>query len=238
MTMPEQAALRILVIDDEQAIRRFLRVSLAAHGYSVFESATAADALEKSVSCHPDAVILDLGLPDQDGTEVARRIRKRSKLPIIVLSVREDAQDKIAALDAGADDYLTKPFSTEELLARLRAVMRRFIPEKREPVCSVGKLSMDVSRRQVLVNGKEASLTPTEYDVLKELMFNAGTVLTHQAILRAVWNKNDDLEGVLHLLRVTISNLRSKIEPDPDRPAYIVTEPGIGYRLRNPQPSS
>ena len=230
--MAEKQSLRILVVDDEKAIRRFLKASLSSHGYNVFESATGREALERSVSSHPDVIILDLGLPDVDGIEVIRKIRKRAKTPIIVLSVREDASDKIAALNLGADDYLTKPFSIGELLARLKAVMRRLLPVDTKEILRVDKLSLDITSRQVIVNGTEADLTPTEYDILKFLVLNAGKVITHQKILQEVWNKTEDLEGVLHLLRVTISNLRSKIEPNPDRPTYILTEPGIGYRLR------
>jgi len=230
--MAEKQNLRILVVDDEKAIRSFLRASLSSQGYNIFESATGAEALEKSVTSHPDAVILDLGLPDMDGLEVTKEIRKRSKMPIIILSVREEAMDKVAALDAGADDYLTKPFSTRELLARLRAVMRRLLPSNKEEILRVGRISIDIPNHQVEVNEKEADLTPTEYDILKLFILNTGKVLTHRQILQEVWNKADDLEGVLHLLRVTISNLRSKIEPNPDRPTYILTEPGIGYRLR------
>jgi two-component system KDP operon response regulator KdpE len=153
-------------------------------------------------------------------------------MPVIILSVREEAMDKVAALDVGADDYLTKPFSTRELLARLRAVMRRLLPSDKEEVFKMGRLAIDIANHQAKVNEKEADLTPTEYDILKLLILNAGKVLTHRQILQAVWNKSEDLEGVLHLLRVTISNLRSKIEPNPDRPTYILTEPGIGYRIR------
>jgi two-component system KDP operon response regulator KdpE len=230
--MAEKQNLRILVVDDEKAIRSFLRASLSSQGYNVFESTTGEEALEKSVSSHPDAIILDLGLPDMDGIAVLKEIRKRLKLPIIILSVREEAADKVAALDAGADDYLTKPFSTRELLARIRAVMRRLLPSNKEEVLRLGELSIDIPNHQVKVNGKEADLTPTEYDILKLLILNAGKVLTHRQILQEVWNKADDLEGVLHLLRVTISNLRSKIEPNPDRPTHILTESGIGYRFR------
>lgn len=230
--MTEKQSSRILVVDDEKAIRSFLRASLSSHGYNVFESANGEEALEKSVSVHPDAIILDLGLPDMDGLDVTKEIRKRSKMPIIILSVREEAMDKVAALDAGADDYLTKPFSTRELLARLRAVMRRLLPSNKEEVLKVGRILIDIPNHQVKVNEKEADLTPTEYDILKLFILNTGKVLTHRQILQEVWNKAEDLEGVLHLLRVTISNLRSKIEPNPDRPTYILTEPGIGYRLR------
>jgi len=230
--MTEKQSLRILVVDDEKAIRRFLKASLSSYGYNVFESAAGREALERSVSSHPDVIILDLGLPDVDGIEVIRKIRKRAKTPIIVLSVREDVSDKIAALNLGADDYLTKPFSIGELLARLKAVMRRLLPVDTKEILRVDKISLDITSRQVIVNGTEADLTPTEYDILKFLVLNAGKVITHQKILQEVWNKTEDLEGVLHLLRVTISNLRSKIEPNPDRPTYILTEPGIGYRLR------
>ncbi len=230
--MTEKENLRILVVDDEKGIRRFLNASLSIHGYKIFESATGKHALEESVSSHPDAIILDLGLPDIDGIEVIRKIRKRAKTPIIILSVREDASDKIAALDAGADDYLTKPFSTGELLARLRAVMRRLVPIDKEKILRVGKLSIDIPKHRVTANDNEVDLTPTEYDVLKLLVINAGKVVTHRQILREIWNKSEELEGVLHLLRVTISNLRSKLEPNPDRPSYILTEPGLGYRLQ------
>ena len=168
-----------------------------------------------------------------DGKEVIAKIRKRTKTPIIILSVRDDPTEKIAALDAGADDYLTKPFSVGELLARLKAVMRRLLPVEKEEILISGKLAMDITKRQVTLDNKEVSLSPTEYDILKLLIFNAGKVITHKQILREVWDKTEDYEGILHLLRVTISNLRGKIEPNPDRPTYILTEPGVGYRLRS-----
>ena len=231
--MSEKNNLRVLVVDDERAIRDFLRTSLSSYGYHVFEAATGKEALDKAVEVHPDVVILDLGLPDIDGIDVIARIRKRSKMPIIILSVRDEAPEKIAALDAGADDYLTKPFSTEELLARLRAVMRRLLPLDKEEVLKAGRLSMDVTNRRITLGNDEISLSPTEYDLLKLLIVNAGNVITHQRILREIWGKTEDFEGILHLLRVTVSNLRSKIEPDPDRPTYILTEPGVGYRLRS-----
>ncbi|MCU0666729.1 MAG: response regulator transcription factor [Candidatus Omnitrophica bacterium] len=229
--MVEQNNLRILVVDDEKSIRSFLKASLGAYGYSVFEAQTGKDALTESVSAHPDVIILDLGLPDIDGREVITKIRKRAKIPVIVLSVRDDPLEKIAALDAGADDYLTKPFSVGELLARLKAVMRRLLPLEEEETLRLGKLVMDVISRRVTVEGKEINLSPTEYDILKLLFLNIGKVLTHKQILRQVWDKTEDYEGILHLLRVTMSNLRGKIEPNPDRPTYILTEPGIGYRL-------
>jgi two-component system, OmpR family, KDP operon response regulator KdpE len=231
--MTEQTNLRILVVDDEKSIRSFLKTSLSAHGYSVFEATRGKEALTDSVETHPDAIILDLGLPDMDGKEVIAKIRKRTKTPIIILSVRDDPSEKIAALDEGADDYLTKPFSVGELLARLKAVMRRLLPVEKEEILSSGKLAMDITKRQVTLENKEISLSPTEYDILKLLIFNAGKVITHKQVLREVWDKTEDYEGILHLLRVTISNLRSKIEPNPDRPVYILTEPGVGYRLRS-----
>jgi len=233
IAMTEKEKLRILIVDDEKAIRSFLKTSLSSYGYSIFEAANGKEALMKEVETHPDAVILDLGLPDIDGTEVIKRIRKRSKTPIIILSVRDEASEKIAALDAGADDYLTKPFSTGELLARLRAVMRRLLPLDKEEILKIGQLSMDITKRKVLFGSSEVSLPPTEYDLLKLLLINMGKVTTHQQILREIWGKSDDFEGVLHLLRVTISNIRSKIEPNPDQPTYILTEPGVGYRLRS-----
>jgi two-component system, OmpR family, KDP operon response regulator KdpE len=229
----EKQNLRLLVVDDEKAIRNFLKTSLSSYGYIVFEVASGREALDKVVEVHPDVVILDLGLPDIDGIEVIRKIRKHSKTPIIILSVRDDASEKIAALDAGADDYLTKPFLTGELLARLRAVMRRLLPLEQEEIFKMGVLSIDVTKHQVTVDSNQINLSPTEYDILKLLIVNAGKVLTHQQILREIWNKNENFEGILHLLRVTISNLRSKIEPNPDRPTYILTEPGVGYRLRS-----
>lgn len=228
----EQGNLRILVVDDEKAIRSFLKTSLSSYGYSVFEAATGKKALEEMVDLHPDAIILDLGLPDIDGKEILTRIRKRTKTPIIILSVRDDPAEKVSALDTGADDYLTKPFSTEELLARLRAVMRRLLPLDKEEVLKAGKLCMDIMKRRVMIGSSEIDLSPIEYDLLKLFLLNAGKVLTHQQILREIWDKTEDFEGILHLLRVTISNLRNKIEPNPDRPTYVLTEPGVGYRLR------
>ena len=232
MTKPE-AVLRILIVDDEKSIRRFLKTTLRAQGFQVFEAATGQEALQNSVADHPDALILDLGLPDIDGLEVTREIRKRSQIPIVILSVREQEADKIAALDAGADDYLTKPFSSGELLARLRAVMRRLLPQEEAQVLKIGKLTVDLSKRMISIKDQPVKLTPTEYDVLKALVLSSGKVVTHRHLLQAVWNKTEDLEGVAHLLRVTMSNLRGKIETDPNRPFYILTEPGIGYRLRS-----
>jgi two-component system KDP operon response regulator KdpE len=231
--MAEQNNLRILVVDDEKSIRSFLKTSLSAYGYGVFEATKGKEALTESVSVHPDAIILDLGLPDMDGREVIAKIRKRTKTPIIILSVRDDPLEKIAALDAGADDYLTKPFSVGELRARLKAVMRRLLPLEKEEILRSGKLVVDITSRQVTIEDDEINLSPTEYDILKLLLLNSGKVITHKQILREIWDKTEDYEGILHLLRVTMSNLRSKIEPNPDRPTYILTEPGVGYRLRS-----
>ena len=221
---------RVLVVDDENSIRRYLRAALSAQGFAVYEAASGEEALNAVLSDRPDIIILDLGLPDLDGVEVTRRLREWSQTPIIILSVRESENDKIAALDAGADDYLTKPFGTGELMARMRVAMRRLTNKRDEPVLQVDNLKMDLSRRLVTVDEKEISLTPTEYDILRLLLQNAGKVLTHRQLLRQVWGTA--YESEMHLLRVNISNLRRKIEPDPARPHYLVTEPGVGYRLR------
>jgi two-component system KDP operon response regulator KdpE len=221
---------RVLVVDDENSIRRYLRAALSAQGFSVYEAATGAEALNVVLSSRPEIIILDLGLPDFDGIEVTRRLREWSQTPIIILSVREAENDKIAALDAGADDYLTKPFGSGELMARMRVALRRLASKPDEPVLQVDNLKMDVSRRWVTVNDVEISLTPTEYDILRLLLHNAGRVLTHRQLLRQVWGTA--YESEMHLLRVNISNLRRKIESDPARPHYLVTEPGVGYRLR------
>ena len=221
---------RILVVDDEAPIRRYLRAALSAQGFTVYEAANGQEALNAVISNRPDIIILDLGLPDIDGIEVTRRLREWSQTPIIILSVREAEQDKIAALDAGADDYLTKPFGTGELMARMRVVVRRQASKTDEPILRVDELQMDLSRRVVTVKGMEISLTPTEYDILRLLMLNAGKVMTHHQLLRQVWGTS--YENEMHILRVNISNLRRKIEPDPTRPHYLLTEPGVGYRLR------
>jgi two-component system, OmpR family, KDP operon response regulator KdpE len=222
---------RILVVDDETPIRRYLRAALTAQGFTVYEAADGEEALSAVLAHRPDMIILDLGLPDIDGIEVTRRLREWSQTPIIILSVREAEQDKIAALDAGADDYLTKPFSTGELLARMRVVQRRQIANtKNEPIFESGALKVDFVRRLVTVNEKEIQLTPTEYDLLRVLVTYAGKVITHRQLLRQVWGTA--YESEMHLLRVNISNLRRKIEPDATRPTYLVTEAGVGYRLK------
>ena len=226
----DEKLVRVLVVDDERPIRRFLNASLSGQ-YTVLEAATGEEALAATVSGRPDVIILDLGLPDMDGVEVTRRLREWTQIPIIVVSVRDREEDKIAALDAGADDYLTKPFGVGELMARLRVALRRSSPPESEPVYQAGDLVMDLSRREVTANGQPVTLTPTEYDILRILVQHAGKVLTHQQLVHAVWGTNYEADA--HLLRVNISNLRRKIEADPARPHHIVTEPGVGYRLRS-----
>ena len=221
---------RILVVDDEKAILRFLRTALDTGEFFLHQAETGHAALAAAVSVKPDIILLDLGLPDMDGVEVIRRIREWSPVPIIVLSVREREDDKVKALDAGADDYLTKPFGINELLARIRVSLRRSLQQAPEPVYRIDELEVDLGRRRVTVAGNEVQLTPTEYDLLRLLVTHAGKVLTHGQVLKQIW-------GVAyveqpHVLRVNISNLRHKIEKDPSRPRYIVTEAGVGYRMR------
>ncbi|HLN12111.1 MAG TPA: response regulator [bacterium] len=221
---------RILVVDDELAIRRFLRVSLTAHGYRVFEAQRGQEALETAAGLRPDLIILDLSLPDVDGIEVTRQLREWSKTPIVILSVRGQDDDKIAALDAGADDYLTKPFSTGELFARIRVALRHAAAPADDAVITAGDLVVDVAHRAVTVGGRPVSLTPIEYSLLRALALHAGKVLIHRHLMQEVWGPGYDPDT--NLLRVNISKLRHKIEPDPARPRYILTEPGVGYRLR------
>jgi two-component system, OmpR family, KDP operon response regulator KdpE len=224
-----ESNLRILVVDDERSIRRFLKASLGSQ-FTILEATNGEEALSAVAGEHPDIVILDLGLPDIDGVEVTRRLREWSQIPIIVVSVREQEKDKINALDAGADDYLTKPFGVGELMARLRVALRRSAQTDNEPVFTTGSLVVDMNQRQVRVNDREVALTPTEYDLLRTLVKHAGKVLTHDQLLRAVWGTA--YESETHMLQVNISNLRRKIEQDPSRPIYIVTEPGVGYKLK------
>lgn len=225
-----ELGLRVLVVDDENAIRRYLHAALNAQGSVVIEASNGEGALRAAAVERPDIIILDLGLPDINGVEVTRRIREWSQVPIIFLSVRDQEGDKIAALDAGADDYLTKPFGTGELLARIRAAVRRTTHPENEPVIETGKLKVDMALRLVTFDGAEIALTPIEYDILRLLAQSIGKVLTHRQLLQQVWGISYVEE--LHLLRVNISNLRRKIEPDPSRPRYIITEAGVGYRLR------
>jgi two-component system KDP operon response regulator KdpE len=226
--MTEQGA-RVLVVDDERSIRRFLKVSLGSQ-FTIFEATTGEEALTAVVNDRPDVVILDLGLPDMDGVEVTRRLREWTQIPIIIVSVREQEKDKIAALDAGADDYLTKPFGVGELMARLRSALRRSAQAETEPSFKTGNLAVDLNKREVTVNNEPITLTPTEYDLLRIFIKHAGKVITHDQLLRAVWGTAYESEK--HMLQVNISNLRRKIEPDPVRPSYLVTEPGVGYRLK------
>jgi two-component system KDP operon response regulator KdpE len=225
--MPNQ---RVLVVDDEQAIRRFLRVALSSQGYAVVEASSGQEGLSAATTQKPAVIILDLGLPDIDGIEVTRLLREWAQIPIIILSVRGSESDKIAALDAGADDYLTKPFGVGELLARLRAALRRTAQTTSEPVFATGSLKVDLGRRLVTESERDVQLTPTEYELLRVLVNHAGKVLTHNHLLREVWGVEYAEE--YHMLHVNISNLRRKIEPDPARPQFIITEPGVGYRLR------
>ena len=221
---------RILVVDDELAIQRFLKTALNTGNYSLHQAADGHAALASAATVRPDLILLDLGLPDMDGVEVIRRIREWSQVPIIVISVREREDDKVRAFDAGADDYLTKPFGIGELLARIKVALRRSLQQVPEPVFRIGELEVDLPRRRVSVREKEVPLTPTEYELLRLMVSHAGKVLTHSQILKQIWGI-----GYLeqpHVLRVNISNLRRKIEEDPSRPRYILTEPGVGYRLR------
>ncbi|MBZ0318091.1 MAG: response regulator [Anaerolineae bacterium] len=220
---------QILIVDDEPQIRRFLRISLEANGYRIHEAATGHDAILKSAQLRPDLIILDMGLPDLDGLEVLRHLREWTKTPVIILSVRDSDQDKVDALDAGADDYLTKPFSTDELMARIRTAQRHAQPQQDEIIFTSGRLKVDLSRRVVTVDGEPIKLTRTEYALLRLLIQHAGRVLTHQQILREVWGPEYVHET--HYLRVYFAQLRQKIEENPALPEIIITEPGVGYRL-------
>lgn len=224
--------IRVLIVDDEPQIRRFLRAALNAHHYQIIEASRGDEALMKAAMEHPDIVVLDLGLPDIDGMEIISRIREWSKMPIIVLSVRGRESDKITALDHGADDYVTKPFATGELLARIRAALRhRLQSDVETPVFQSGGLKVDLIKRIVILDECEIKLTPKEYDLLRHLVIHAGKVLTHQYLLREVWGPV--YIGQTHYLRVLVGTLRQKIEAGSARPRYILTEPGVGYRLRD-----
>jgi len=219
----------ILIIDDEVQIRRMLRLSLDAHGYQVKEATTSQEGLDQAVLARPDLIVLDLGLPDQSGIETLRRLREWSRTPVIVLSVKNSEQDKIELLDNGADDYLTKPFSMGELLARIRAALRHSISESAEGRMTAGDIVIDFIKRTVTRNGIEIKLTPTEYSVIKILAGNAGKVLTHNQIMEELSGMNAHADS--SYLRVYVLQLRKKIEKDPANPKIIVTEPGVGYRL-------
>jgi two-component system, OmpR family, KDP operon response regulator KdpE len=224
--------LQVLLVEDEDAMRRFLRPALSAQGYRVIEATTGAEGLRLAASHNPDLVMLDLGLPDLDGLEVTRRLREWTQVPIIILSARGREPDKVQALDAGADDYLTKPFGLQELLARIRVARRHADGRERAPsdaVLHAGPLEIDAARRRVLLGDREVRLTPTEYKLLLTLARHAGKVLTHQQLLREVWGAGRAEQT--QYLHVYMGHLRSKLEADPTRPKLLITEPGVGYRL-------
>ena len=221
----------VLIVEDDAAIRRFLRVSLMESGYRVIETGSGQEAMRRLRFDRPDIIILDLGLPDVDGLDIIREIRQTSPVPIVILSSRADERGKVEALDLGADDYVTKPFGIDELIARLRTALRHRLHQHGEPARFVtGDLIVDRVRRLVTVKGTEVKLSPREYDILQLLVQHAGKVLTHQFILREVWKVPTDVQ----YLRIYIKQLRHKVEPDPQQPRYILTETGVGYRLRAP----
>lgn len=229
MNESEKTKNTALVIDDEPQIRRLLRVTLEANGYQVIDATTGQEGLVQAAQYRPNVILLDLGLPDLDGVSVLKRLREWSRVPIIILSVQDRDAEKAAALDAGADDYVTKPFGSAELLARLRVALRHSEEHSESPIFRSGQLVVDLADRQVTVDGKEVSFTATEYNLLRLLVRHAGKVLTHRFLLREIWGPN--AENQSHYLRVYVARLREKIESDPSGPALLLTEPGIGYRL-------
>lgn len=226
---PQNHSTPILIIDDEPQIRRLLRVTLEANGYRVFDAATGQEGIVETAQRRPELILLDLGLPDLDGVAVLKRLREWCHAPVIVLTVRDREDDKIAALDAGADDYITKPFGSGELLARIRVALRHAKPGAESTSFRSGQVEIDFSARTVKVKGKEVKLTATEYALLRLFAQNVGKVLTHRQILREVWGPN--YADQTHYLRVYVAHLREKLEPDPATPALLITEPGVGYRL-------
>jgi two-component system, OmpR family, KDP operon response regulator KdpE len=224
---------RVLVVDDEPQILRALETTLRGAGYEVDTAATAETALARAAARPPDAVILDLVLPDRSGVEVSRELRSWTSVPIVVLSAVGEERDKVEALDAGADDYVTKPFGIDELLARLRAALRR-ASAPGDPVIQIGELTIDLDKRSVFRDGRPVQLTPHEFALLRYFAQNEGRLLTHRALLREVWGPSYQSES--HYLHVYVSQLRRKIEPDPTRPRYLLTEAGAGYRLTAPEP--
>ncbi len=234
MTTDVDHAAVVLVVEDEPQMQRFLRASLTSHGFRYIEAGTAAEAVAVATTQNPEIVLLDLGLPDRDGIELTRSLREWTRVPIIVISARGREEDKVEALDAGADDYLTKPFGMNELLARIRVALRHAelagAPEG-SPVHDFGALKVDLEHRQVTLSGREVHLTPIEYKLLVLLAKNSGKVLTHRQILKDVWGPA--YVGQTHYVRVRMAELRKKIELDPERPRLIVTEPGVGYRLKS-----
>ena len=231
-TTPQPGEGRILVVDDEPHILRALQATLRGAGYDVVAAATGEEALRSAAVRPPKAVILDLVLPDRHGLEVCRELRAWTEVPILVLSAVGDEGEKVAALDAGADDYVTKPFGTDELLARLRAVMRRASEDDAEPTVTVGDVVIDLASRSVTKRGEEVHLTPIEFDLLRVLAQNLGKLVTHNQLLREVWGPAYQTET--HYLRVHVAHIRAKVETDTSRPRYLITEPGVGYRLREP----
>ena len=223
---------RVLVVDDEPQIVRGLKILLRSAGYTVEAAETKAEALVELVSRPPDALVLDLVLPDGGGVEICEEVRRWSRLPILVLSAVGDEREKVRALDAGADDYVTKPFGTDELLARLRALLRRSVDVGGSPQLKIGELVIDLSDRLVTRDGKPVHLTPIEFDLLRVLAQHQGRLVTHRQLLREVWGP--EYGGETHYLRVHVAHIRAKLEPDPSRPRYLITEPGVGYRLRDP----
>ena len=221
---------KILIIDDESQIRKLVRVILRAHGFSTIESSTGNDGVLQAATARPDLILLDLGLPDMDGIETLLQIRECSAAPIIVLTVRDDEQAKVSVLGHGADDYVTKPFGTGELMARIRVALRHAAHQTSEPVLHVGQLTIDLPSRTVHHNGYLVQFTPIEYDILKILAINQGRVVTHNQLIQQIW-KGRNYDATSNYLRVYIGHLRRKLEDDPARPKYIITEPGVGYRF-------
>ena len=225
----QNRGLRILVIDDETQIIKFLKVSLGSHGFEIDEATTGADGIARAAVGKPDLIIVDLGLPDMDGKSVVKAVREWSTTPIIVLSAREQEKEKVEAFDAGADDYVTKPFGIGELIARIHVAIRHTTPGENDPVLVCGNLLVDLNLHRVTIDEREVKLTPTEFAIIKLLMQHQGKVLTQKQILKAVWGH--DYTEDTHYIRIYIAQLRRKIEPNPTQPQYIVTESGIGYRL-------
>ncbi|WP_261302602.1 response regulator [Paenibacillus andongensis] len=221
---------KILIIDDEPQIRKLLRVTLNAHGFEAAEASTGQEGMLQATMVRPDLIVLDLGLPDMTGMEVLAHIREWSQVPIIILTAQDQEQDKVAALDRGADDYVTKPFGMGEFMARMRVALRHIAKTQDEPVLKLGHLVIDLSQRSVELKNEKLKLTPTEYDLLKVLALNTGRVMTHKQLLKQVWG-GQQYESDSQYLRVYVGHLRKKIEEDPTRPKYILTEPGIGYRF-------
>ena len=228
--MPEKQGPRILLIDDEESIQQTLGAVLPVAGYTVYQAREGKEGVRRVPLVRPDLVLLDLGLPDMDGRDVIQQLRERSIAPIIVISVRDEESEKVRCLDTGAHDYVTKPFTMPELLARMRASLRS-VNAMQNDVFVVSDLKVDLERREVFVGETSVKLTATEYDLLKVLVHHAGKVRTHQQLIRELFGRTH-YQDVLHLLRVTVSHLRRKLQPDPLKPRYIVTEPGVGYRLR------